>query len=148
MKEYIRPTMHGEIFAANEYVTACYKLACHRGSHPGKYNSLSDLKHWDWAGESGSVSHSVIGTAGTCGDASANRVITSEGGSYPSVGEYNKDQGWLKGELTDWIDQDHDDVISPGDTIFWYTKTLTGGYRRWNHWGVVQQEDPNHPNHS
>lgn len=145
MKEYIRPTMQGEVFAANEYVTACYLLACQRGTDGNPYRG--DYFYWDGP-ERGTVSHSPVGTAGTCGDPHANRVITSAGGIFQSVGELNGEQGWLNGKLTHWIDKDGDDVISPGDTIFWYTKTHTGGYRKWNHWGVVQQEDPNHPNHS
>ena len=99
--------------------------------------------------ERGGVSHSPIGTPGTCGDANANRVITSEGGTFQSVGEFNGEQGWLNGKMTHWIDKGQPGVIDPGDIIFWYTESGFGSNKRkWNHWGYVEQQDSSHPNHS
>lgn len=143
MREYVRPMMTGETFATNEYVAACFMLACHRGSKGNPY--VDSYPYWDGP-ERGKVSHSPIGTADTCGDASANRVITSEGGLVQNVGEYNGQQGWLNGVYTHWIDNGKEGEVDPGDIIFWYTTASDG--RKWNHWGVVQPEDPSHPNHS
>ena len=94
MKNYVKPMMESEVFAANEYIAACFQLACGRGSDP----SFPYGRHW-WSGERGNVSHSTIGTPNTCGDAAANRVITDDGGVFQSVGEFNGEQGWLNGGL-------------------------------------------------
>lgn len=134
-------------FEPNEYVAACFQLVCHRGSEGNPY----DLGYWNGVNETNGVTHSPIGTPHTCADASANRVITDDGGIFQSVGEFNGEQGWINGGMTGQIDNDHDGVISAGDTIFWYTESgsyWNHDYRRWNHWGVVGQQDPNHPNHS
>lgn len=144
MKDYIRPTMQGEVFATNEYVTACYLLACHRGSEGQHYPD----GYWG-SGERGDVSHSILGTANTCADSHANRVITSDGGIFSSVGEYNGEQGWLNGGIDKIIQNDGNNTIDPGDIILWHTVASGfGDNRKWNHWGVVEQQDPNHPNHS
>ena len=82
-KKWEKPVTVVEKFEANEYVAACFKLACGRGSDP----SLPYGSHWDKP-ERGDVSHSPIGTPNTCGDASANRVITDDGGVFQSVGEF------------------------------------------------------------
>lgn len=140
-KRWETPKAIVEEFEVNEYVAACFKLACGRGSD----SSLPYGSHWR-EGESGNVSHSTIGTPNTCGDADANRVITDDGGIFQSVGELNGEQGWLNGGL-DYVSQkDGNNTVDPGDVIFWHTNASDG--RKWNHWGVVQQEDPNHPNHS
>ena len=142
---WIEPSIKIENFQPDEYVAACYKLACHRGSEGNRYG----ISHWDYSNEVGNVSHSVIGTPNTCGDASANRVITDDGGIFQSVGEFNGEQGWLDGEMTDIINMDQNANITPGDIVFWYTESGSGkNYRKWNHWGVVQQQDRSHPNHS
>ena len=144
MKNYVKPMMESEVFAANEYIAACFQLACGRGSDP----SLPYGSHWQ-TDERGNVSHSTIGTPNTCGDATANRVITDDGGCFQNVGEYNGEQGWLNGGLDYILQMDGNNTVDPGDVIFWHTET-NGGFkkRKWNHWGVVQQQDPNHPNHS
>lgn len=141
-KNWEMPKTVVQRFEPNEYVAACYQLACRRGSEGNLYGKW----YWDGDGERGNVSHSVIGTPDTCGDASANRVITDDGGVFQSVGEFNGQQGWLNGEMTYLMDPD-ENGIDPGDTIFWYTVS-SDGKRRWNHWGYVEQEDPDHPNHS
>lgn len=142
-KRWVEPRVQVEEFMPNEYVAACFQLVCHRGSEGNRYPD----SYWDGP-ERGDVSHSSIGTPATCGDASANRVITSDGGVFQSVGEYNGEQGWLNGRLTDIVDNG-DEKTGPGDLVFWYTESGSGrGYRRWNHWGYIEQEDPSHPNHS
>lgn len=141
-KKWEEPSVMIQEFVPNEYVAACFKLACGRGSDP----SLPHGSHWR-TGERGNVSHSTIGTPQTCGDASANRVITDDGGVFQSVGEFNGEQGWLNGGLDEVLQMDGNNTIDPGDVIFWHTTNRRDG-RKWNHWGVVQQQDPSHPNHS
>lgn len=143
-KTWENPRILVQQFVPNEYVAACYQLACSRGSYGNSYPDSN------WGGpERGDVSHSTLGTPATCGDVSANRVITSDGGVFQSVGEYNGEQGWLNGRLTNIVDNG-DGVTGPGDLVFWYTEAGNrwSGYRKWNHWGYIEQEDPNHPNHS
>ena len=140
-KKWEKPVTVVEKFEANEYVAACFKLACGRGSDP----SLPYGAYWE-RGERGDVSHSPIGTPNTCGDANANRVITDDGGFFQSVGDLNGEQGWLNGGLDYVLQRDGNGTVDPNDVIFWHTNASDG--RRWNHWGIVQQEDPNHPNHS
>lgn len=144
-KRWVEPRVQVEEFMPNEYVAACYQLACQRGPE----NSLTYGDHWN-SPEKGNVSHSPLGTLDTCGDPSANRVITDDGGLFQSVGEYNGEQGWLNGGLDRILNQAGSaDTIDPGDVIFWHTNASgKGDNRKWNHWGVVQQQDPNHPNHS
>lgn len=140
-KMWEEPRIAVQEFVPNEYVAACFKLACGRGSDP----SLPYGSHWE-TGERGNVSHSTIGTPHTCGDADANRVITDDGGLFQSVGESNGEQGWLNGGLDYILQSDGNNTVDTGDVIFWHTTANDG--RRWNHWGVVQQQDTNHPNHS
>ena len=130
-KMWREPSVEIQEFVPNEYVAACFKLACGRGSDP----SLPYGSHWK--------------TPDTCGDASANRVITDDGGVFQSVGEFNGEQGWLNGGLDEILQMDGNNTVDPGDVIFWHTNA-SGKFdnRKWNHWGVVQQQDPSHPNHS
>lgn len=144
-KQWTLPRILVQEFEANEYVAACYMLACMRGPE----NKLYPGGEWKYS-QKGDVSHSAPGTPGTCADASANRVITDDGGVFSSIGEFNKEQGWLNGDLDCIIQNDGNDTIDPGDVVFWHTESRNwwGVDRRWNHWGVVQQQDPSHPNHS
>lgn len=141
-KKWEEPSVMIQEFVPNEYVAACFMLACGRGSDP----SLPYGYHWN-SPEKGDVSHSTLYTPQTCGDASANRVITDDGGVFQSVGEFNGEQGWLNGGLDEVLQMDGNNTIGPGDVIFWHTTNSRDG-RKWNHWGVVQQQDPSHPNHS
>ena len=72
-RRYESPKMYVENFVPNEYVAACYTLACEVGN--GVYPPQG--YQWDRA-EYGSVSHSPTGETGTCADPLANRIITSE----------------------------------------------------------------------
>lgn len=81
-KMYEKPMAFEEAFVADEYVAACYFLACKRGSKGWDGN----VAHWHYNAEYGSnVSHSPLGTADTCGDKTANRVITDNGGVFEKV---------------------------------------------------------------
>lgn len=144
-KMWNEPSIMVQEFTPNEYVAACYMLACGRGPN----DDMPYGSHWQYKQTEGPGSHSASGTPGTCADPSANRVITSDGGVFSSVGELNGEQGWLNGGLDHIIQMDGNSTVDPGDVIFWHTEV--GNWwnkRRWNHWGVVQQQDPNHPNHS
>lgn len=139
---YEKPAAFVESFAANEYVAACYFLACEVG--PGPKNA-SNGPNWH-EDESGGVDHAKLGTPKTCADSSANRVLTSDGALETSrVGEYNGQQGWIDGGIDTWIDNG-DGIVGADDMIYWYT--TDGGSRRWNHYGVIKPTKEGHPNHS
>lgn len=93
-KMYEKPMAFEETFVADEYVAACYFLACKRGSD--KWDGNADK--WGGVDEYGyGVSHSPLGTPHTCGDKTANRVITDNGGVFKNVQEHNGQQGWISG---------------------------------------------------
>lgn len=139
---YESPKACAEIFTANEYIAACYKLACSVGG--GKKPPYEFVWHGE---EYGGVSHAKPGTAHTCADPTANRVITGKGGIFYSIGEYNGEQKWINGDLDHLVDVNKNDKCDTGDVVYWHTVSKSGD-RRWNHWGVIEQADPNHPNHS
>lgn len=141
-RAYEIPMACAEEFIPNEYIVACYTLACVVGD--GKTPPYGKL--WDEC-ERGTVSHSPSGTAGTCGDATANRIITNSSGVIVSIDEHNNQQGWISGGLDEWIDVNDNDVCDPEDVIYWHTYSKDRK-RRWNHWGYAAAEDPNRPNHS
>ena len=144
-KMYEKPMAFEETFVADEYVAACYFLACERGNKPKGW--IGDLTKWNGFSEYGGTSHSPLGTAHTCGDKTANRVITDNGGVFENVQEHNGEQGWIDGEFCGYDNKDKNPKLSPGDTVYWCTYSKNKD-RRWNHYGTLEQADANHPNHS
>lgn len=149
MRTWIRPMIIEECYVSNENiansVTACYKIACDVGS-TGRSTYGPE---WNYAREYGSnISHSPLGTTGTCADANANRVITDGTvGVGTAIQENNEQQKrWLEGYI-DYIELGLDDKVGPGDRVYWHTFDKNHD-RRWNHTGVIQQTDPSRPNHS
>lgn len=143
---YEAPTVFVENFMAEEYVAACYYLACERGSNGmnGVENHWDSNEYWPWGS---SVTHAPLNTADTCADKTANRVITDKGGIFEKVQERNGEQGWINGNFNYWIDKNDNKKMDNGDVIYWYT--LSGdNKRRWNHYGTLQAADADHPNHS
>lgn len=140
-------TPHVEVqeFVANEYVAACYYLACNVGPGP---DNASNGDNWNEK-EYGGVNHAALGTSGTCADRTANRVITDDGGllANSQVGEYNKEQGWITGGIDTWLDTNNSGKVDAGDVIYWHTFSDNND-RRWNHKGTLELADKNHPNHS
>lgn len=127
-KMYEKPMAFEEAFVADEYVAACYFLACKRGTDGWDGN----VAHWDYHAEYGrNVSHSPLGTANTCGDKTANRVITDNGGVFEKVQEHNGEQGWLDGTYCGYDDNDNSNTLSAGDTVYWSTFSENKD-RRWN----------------
>ena len=117
-KMYEKPMAFEEAFVADEYVAACYFLACKRGTDGWDGN----VAHWDYHAEYGrNVSHSPLGTANTCGDKTANRVITDNGGVFEKVQEHNGEQGWINGTYCGYDDNDNSKTLSAGDTVYWST---------------------------
>ena len=114
-KMYEKPMAFEEAFVADEYVAACYFLACKRGSD--KWDGNADK--WGGVDEYGyGISHSPLGTPHTCGDKTANRVITDNGGVFERVQEHNGQQGWISGTYCGYDDNDNSKTLSAGDTVY------------------------------
>lgn len=144
MREYIRPTMQGEMFAANEYVAVCWGVACEY-----EWANEFEKKYNFWDG--GNVSHALD----HCGN-SSNQVIYDH--NNDGVGEKMVETGTdglgtldcqiylgynrRNGTYTDPIDASS---VNIGQTIYW---TTTAGNRTWHHKGVVTATAEGHPNRS
>ena len=130
-KMYEKPMAFEEAFVADEYVAACYFLACKRGSDGWDGN----VAHWDYHAEYGGkkngLSFSIRKEHG-CGDKTANRVITDNGTLFKKVQEHNGEQGWINGTYCGYDDNDFPSkTLSVGDTVYW--STFSGNNdRRWN----------------
>lgn len=155
---YEKPAAYEEAFMANEYVAACYALACRVGSdgHIPKYiySGRRQYKNpnylWQVDEKGDDITHAVLNTSGTCADKHANRVITDDGGIFQQVQEYNSavgGQGWINGGYDGYIDVDKSGTMNTGDIVYWHT-TNSYGNRIWNHYGTLEAADSNHPNHS
>ncbi len=137
-KSWVSPKETLEEFTPNEYVSACYKIACKAGTQAVPSNGFQ----WDGYEHAGAT-HAESG-AGTCADSTANRIITDTG-IDSKVGEYNSEQGWLDGSIDKIIDNG-DNKVGPGDLVYWHTSGTEN--RRWNHWGIIEEADSSRPNHS
>ena len=142
MREYIRPTMQGEIFAANEYVTVCWGVAC-----DWEWANNFEQQHGYW--DDGNVSHAFD----HCGN-SSNQVIYDR--NNDGVGEKMVETGTDGlGRLDCTIYKNVANIyfvnrisvsdVKIGDTIYW---TTTAGNRTWHHKGVVTATAEGHPNRS
>ena len=144
-KIYLKPTAYIEAFSANEYVAACYSLACRVGS--GEQNPV-DGRKWPSASY-GEGKHESSGT-GNCSDAGSNYLTVDSNGNFISLEEWRSDLnnykgGWLHGTKVDYKDLSGDGKCGPGDYIAWNT---SNGTRTWHHWGIAKVADAKHPNHS
>lgn len=115
------PIIFVQRFMPNEYVAACWELACIQGKY----------------GDDG-MDHS-----GTCGSA-ANNVISDNNGKV-TVTERSNDQGWLSCKITNkdsWTD------VGTGTYVEWETYAANGDGRVWKHKGTAGGLYPGHPNRS
>lgn len=150
-KRYTKPTIIGEQFSPDEYVSACFYIACDYAPGYGPAGS----SQW------GSKPYHSLDADGTgCGHAT-NQAITvlngdiqQEEGATISITELNvKINGNLEGErqcyfvASEGATSPRSETISgvnAGETIYWVTNV---GY--WMpHKGVVKYSDSNRPNHS
>lgn len=143
-RKYESPMAYEQTFAANEYVAACFYLACEREKRP----DLVALNKWQQDEFGKGVDHAVEYKKNSCTDPNASRIVTDTGFvTDAQVGEYNWNQGWITGGIDDWIDKDDNHKLSAGDIIYWHTLS-TNKAQRWNHVGTLKAENPKTPNHS
>lgn len=144
-RKYENPMAFEEVFAAENYcTTACYKIACkiHKNPHPPDGNrwkyKFYNSKQADHQGNNGSG----------CLNSNLNRILVNSDGTF-NVEEYseydggaNGGKGWMAGGF-DW----KNGSLEPGTTVYWHT-TRNNGLKGWNHYGVIEEADSSHPNHS
>lgn len=155
---YEKPMAYEEAFVANEYVAACYALACKVGSEghipkyigSGRHQYKNPSYLWKIDEKGSGITHAVLGTSGTCADKHANRVITDDGGIFQQVQEHNSavgGQGWINGGYDGYIDVNGNGKMDTNDIVYWHT-TNSDSTRIWDHYGVLEAADSSHPNHS
>ena len=147
MREYMRPTMQGEVFAANEYVAVCWRVGCKNNtSWHNKYTNAPDISGWGGVAE-GPYDY-PFSHDGDCRNPSNNYFRGDPNGdNIEFVMETTSgDLGNLSGGFCTWTDANSNGIVDTDDVIYWYTAANDG--RRWNHWGRVQSTDLTHPNRS
>lgn len=141
-KQYITPVMTEELFQANEYVAACWTIACARATDG---NSVEpSVKGQE-------VTHGKYGKNSGCGFAE-NQVISSNGdGTVKMTEVLTRQNGDLPCTITDssWnqITLKEKDV-KIGETVYWTTSATDGTGRVWHHYGQVQSAGSGNANHS
>lgn len=139
MREYVTPRMTGETFAANEYIAACWGVACDTG-WANRYEQ-----------EEGDYGHGVTHDSAHCGNPS-NQVIYDWNGDNIAdamIEEGTDGLGNLRCKI--YTDGTYSQLMSiedvkVGTTIYWTTHADDG--RTWNHRGEVFASFPGRPNHS
>ena len=144
MREYIRPTMQGEIFAANEYIAACWGVSCSVDA-ANEVEKKWMLRPWESNYENGQT-HDVA----HCGMQTNQWVIDDDGnGTVDRMIETGTNG---LGDLTCTLYTDSSyrweasfSGVTTGSYIYW---TTSSGDRTWHHQGRVVGTDSSHPNRS
>ena len=141
MRSWVKPRTEVQKFEANEYVAACWSVACKVGN--GNYGGYN----WSYWGGQKPYGGECDDHTGSCSEAGNNQFNVDANGNVSFYAEESSDQGSLNGGYTGYIDNNGNNVVDDGDKIFWYT--LSGNRdRRWNHYGTVVNPTPEHPNRS
>lgn len=132
-RKYERPMAFEETFMTNEYVAACWGVACSIESA----NKVDQNNPW--------VDHK----AKHCGLETNQHIYTDSNGVAVSMIEEKTDRlGNLTCNLytdSSYRDSKPYSSVKPGDYIYWTTKS---GHRTWHHQGYVKPTYKNRPNHS
>lgn len=138
MREYVTPRMTGETFAANEYIAACWGVAC---------QTIWANGYEQWQGDfDNGVTHDMA----HCGN-SSNQVIKVDENNNPIKMIETGTSGLGDLTCTIFTDERYDTVrdvstVEVGNIIFWTTTASDG--RTWNHKGTVFATAEGHPNRS
>lgn len=142
LEKWETPRVTIQEFEPNEYVAACWQIACSVGADGRVDQANPD----PISGYNNGITHSHNSDKTGCGWADSQYIVEVSDGVF-NVTEYGqnilpcsltKDDQWrdLKSTITD---------VKPGDMIYWTTSLDN---RTWHHYGTVGAEDPNHPNRS
>lgn len=139
-KQYVTPVMREETFQAEEYVAACWTVACARaGTKYAQEDSERDVSHNRFSGNRG------------CGYAQNQVISTQADGTVKMVEVSTKNQGDLPCTITDasWNATTlSSSDIAIGETVYWTTTATDGTGRVWHHYGQVQAAGDGDANHS
>ena len=139
-KCYVKPTLIGENFSVNEFVSACWGVRC----NTSEANKIEKYMH-----------NSPIGghQSQYCGQFS-HQYIRTDGSETPTGMEEQKNAWGYNLECTIYTDSTYltlSDIttVKPGDTIYWTTQASYGGpVQLYHHVGTVQSTYPDNPNRS
>lgn len=140
MREYIRPTMQGEIFAANEYVAVCWAVSC----DTERSNEVESFFYKDPI--EAQVTHDPL----FCGQQKHQAIFDYDGdGNADAMFEINTN-GLSTLRCTRYTDLSYEHStnfsgVEVGDVIYW---TTSAGDKTWHHQGKVEGIYPGHPNRS
>lgn len=147
-KNWEMPKTVVQRFEPNEYVAACWAIACTYGIEGGE-TGINNYNLPFWIREGSDATHTLRSDGTGCGHEDNQFITENANGSF-SVMEINtQGLGKLNTRLT--TDPYYDDLsssisnVDPGDTIYW---TTTSGNRTWYHKGIVSTADYGHPNRS
>lgn len=148
MREYVTPRMTGETFAANEYIAACWAIACEWGIR-GEEQGTNNLDLPFWIHEGSDAIHTLRGDGTGCGHANNQYITENADGSFSIMEINTQGLGNLNTRLTTdsnyWYLSPSITGVEPGDEIYW---TTSSGNRTWYHSGTVSTADYGHPNRS
>ena len=140
------PRIVVEQFAPNEYVAACWGVACDTSS-ANRYEQT----HGPHRGETWYDNYGCTHGSTNCGR-SSNQVIyddNNDGSADRMVEVGTNGLGTLACTIysdANYTSQIAVSSVSPGDTIYWTTAVSDG--RVWHHVGTVYASVPGHPNRS
>ena len=135
--EYVTPCVSEEVFAADEYVAACWGVACARAKE-------NDAPDWQ-EDATKDVSHHRYPEGTGCGYASNQWIIEKPDGSVFMTEGNTRQQGDLECTITnsDWsvVQGLNANNITNGQTIYWITNASDGSGRTWPHYGSSQMNN-------
>ena len=142
-KEYVTPIMTEEVFEADEYVAACWGVACAYGVQ-GKDDGMVDL-----VDVRSSVNHRKHSSGVGCGYETNQYIVVDDNGKVSMIETGTDNLGHLACTITDagWnntVTLSQSDLNSTS-VIYW---TTSAGNRTWHHMGYVNLKDGNSSNHS
>lgn len=149
MKDYIKPMMNSELFMADEYVAACWYVACNyenaneleKKMLPTNPNNHGKNNYTD--GQTHALEQ--------CGTSGNQVIVTDPLNVATGMYEINSKTGVKELVCALYSSTSYDSTIpysgvNIGDTIYWTTKLGNG--TTWYHQGTVNGVDSNHPNRS
>ncbi len=138
-----RPEAVVEEFVVNEYVAACWGVAC----DTAEANSIEDKLT--------SIANPIGGHRNQfCGRYTAQYVVTNNENVATGMKELDSPYGdlgctlYTDSSFTTKMTEDQIASIQPGDTIYWLTVGNWGGAQYYHHTGEVMENYPGHPNRS
>lgn len=147
-KQYVKPIMIGEKFAADEFVSTCYAIACSIGlgaGNSGRRDDCCNHSHTQKTNGSGCghAKNQYIQHISGEGDNAVYRIIEMNNDTYDPLPCYFYPADNIHGEASDTIIG-----LQQGQTIYWKTDVGYFGTVWMHHQGTVDFSDTTHPNRS